>query len=321
MNVKRKSSRPPAGILRSLHVWSGQHARAFVFSIGNLFKNPVGNLFSIAVIGVALALPAGFYLVLSNTDRLIESWEGNIQIALYLKPEVGDQRINDLKQELERQDNIISVSLITRDQALQEYKALSGFSEALDALEENPLPSMLLIQPQLESISGQQGEALLRQFADIPEVDSAQLDRQWVKRLIVILDILERVVVVLSTLLSIAVLLIIGNTIRLSIINKRTEIEINKLFGATNAFIQRPFLYSGLIFGIFGSLLSWLLLFLSTLFLQAPVSELAALYNSDFSLQGLTYMELLILLGAGGGLGLLGSRIAVGRHLKEIEPL
>lgn len=320
MNIKRRSGGATSGISYSLSVWLGQHARAIVFSIGNLFKNPLGNLFSIAVIGVSLALPAGFYLILDNTSRVIESWEGNIQIAIYLKHEVNNPQAAILKDQLTALPSIDSVTVITKEQALQEYKALSGFGEALDALEENPLPTMLLIKPYLEVISGQEGEDLLRQLGEFPEVESAQLDRQWLKRLIVILNILERAVIILSTLLSIAVLLIVGNTIRLSIINKRTEIEINALFGATNAFIKRPFLYTGLIFGLCGSLLSWLLLFISTLIMHEPINQLADLYNSDFSLQGLNITALLILLGAGGGLGFLGSWIAVGRHLREMEP-
>jgi cell division transport system permease protein len=320
MNVKRKSTKNPNGMARSFKVWLGQHAMAFVSSLGQLFKNPVGNLFSTAVIGVALALPALFYLILNNAERVIESWEGNIQIALYLLPEVDDEQALDLRDRLQQLESIESVTLITRDQALEEYKKLSGFAEALDALEENPLPGTLLVQPRLGTLSGQAGEELLKRLSEFPEVESAQMDRQWVNRLFVLLNILERAVIILSTLLSVAVLLIVGNTIRLSIINKRTEIEINKLFGATNAFIQRPFLYSGLIYGVCGSLLSWALLFIASMTMQDPVNQLASLYNSDFRLQSLNVRELLVLFAAGGGLGLLGSWIAVGRHLREMEP-
>jgi cell division transport system permease protein len=320
MNTKRKAGNGPQGISRSIRIWMTQHARAFISSIGNLFKNPIGNIFSTTVIGVALALPAGFYLLLDNAEEVIKSWEGNIQIAVYLQSNASDERAMVLKNELSNLNTIESITLITKEQALEEYKILSGFAEALDSLEENPLPSMLLIQPKIDTFAGQEGEDLLNQLGAIPEVESAQLDRQWVKRLIVILNILERAAIVLATLLSVAVLLIVGNTIRLSIINKRTEIEINKLFGATNAFIQRPFLYTGLIFGLCGSLISWFLLLISTLIMQEPINQLATLYNSDFSLQGLKFSEILILLISGGTLGLIGSWVAVGRHLKDMEP-
>ena len=314
-NVKDK------GLFRGLKIWLGQHGRALLWSAGQLLKNPFGNLFSVAVIGVALALPAGFYLILDNTQRVLERWQGNITIALYLKTDVSDDTASALQQELLTRESIESVRLITRDQALIEYKTLSGFGDALDALEENPLPSMLLVQPDLQMMNADTGQRLLEQLSDLSEVESAQLDRQWVKRLFVILDILERSVIILTTLLSIAVLLIVGNTIRLSITNKRTEIEINKLFGATNTFIQRPFLYTGLLYGLSGSLLAWILLAISTLIIQAPVNQLAFLYNSEFNLQGLSLKALGILFAVGGGLGLLGSWIAVGRHLRQTEPV
>lgn len=320
MNKRHKPKSSRKGLIRSLKIWLGQHGRALVSSLGQICKNPVGNLFSIAVIGVALALPAGFYLVLDNTQRVIENWEGNIQIALYLKTEVSDSRAREMQSELVALSNIDNVRLVTRDQALQEYKSLSGFAEALDALEHNPLPSMLLVEPAMETLSSDSGQQLLDQLGSLSEVEAAQLDRQWVKRLFVILDILERVVLILTTLLSIAVMLIVGNTIRLSIINKRTEIEINKLFGATNAFIKRPFLYTGLLFGLTGGLLAWLLLGLSTMAVEAPVNQLSVLYNSDFMLEGLSLGELAILFASGGGLGFLGSWVAVSRHLREVEP-
>ncbi|MEX2353545.1 MAG: permease-like cell division protein FtsX, partial [Gammaproteobacteria bacterium] len=253
-------------------------------------------------------------------ERVMENWDGAIQIALYLKPEVTDSEAAILRDELSQHELIEQVTLITRDEALEEYRNLSGFAEALDALEENPLPSLLLIQPQMAALSPARGEALIDELGAIAEVETAQLDRQWVKRLFIILNILQRAVVILAILLSLAVLLIIGNTIRLSITNKRTEIEINKLFGATNAFIQRPFLYSGFIFGVAGSLIAWVLLLISTSIMAGPVNQLASLYNSDFTLQGLNPGEFCILLATGGGLGLLGSWIAVGRHIRATEP-
>jgi len=320
MNRRKTRKTGTDGFNYKLKVWLSQHNQAFQDSLGQLQRNLAGNLFSIAVIGISLALPAGFYLLLDNAQKVMENWDGTIQIALYLHPEISDERADRMKQELSKHELIEQVTLITKDQALQEYKQFSGFGEALDALEENPLPSMLLLQPRAEIITSEQGEALLEELGKLPEVETAQFDRQWVKRLIVILHILKRAVVILSTFLSVAVLLIIGNTIRLSIINKRHEIAINKLFGATNAFIQRPFLYSGLIYGVAGSTLAWMLLILSTAIMKDPVNQLATLYNSEFRLSGLSPLELVILIVIGGGLGLFGSWIAVGRHIRDTEP-
>lgn len=321
MNRRRIRNNSRNDFSKNLNIWLSQHAQSGLSSIAQLRRNLAGNLFSIAVIGISLALPAGFYLVLDNAQRVMENWDGSIQIALYLQPGVTDEQARLLQEKLSNHALIDQISLITKDQALLEYKRYSGFGDALDSLEENPLPSMLLLEPHMDAIASGQGESLLDELGKLPEVENAQYDRQWVKRLVVILHILQRAIIILSTLLSIAVLLIIGNTIRLSIINKRAEIAINKLFGATNAYIQRPFLYSGFIYGISGSLLAWVLLIITTSIMQGPVNQLALLYNSDFRLHGLNLGELLVLLSTGGGLGLIGSWIAVGRHIRDTEPM
>ena len=301
-------------------IWIAQHTRAMLVSIGQLSKNPIGNMFSVAVIGITLALPAGLHLIINNATQILENWEGNIQIAVYLKPQVNETQARQLSQDLQSDPVIDNITLISKDQALNEYKTLSGFAEALEALEENPLPNMLIIRPNIDNLSSVAGNELISRLANMEEVESAQLDHQWVNRLIAILDILKRGVIILITLFSMAVLLIVGNTIRLSIFNKRTEIEIDKLFGATNSFIQGPFLYTGLIYGAGGSLVAWCLLLLLTFIMQDPVNQLSILYGSEFTIEGLKAKEVSTLLGIGGGLGLLGSWIAVGRHLSATEP-
>lgn len=321
MNKRKKAGSNQGNFSKALKIWLSQHAQSFVSSLGQLHKNLASNLFSITVIGISLALPSGFYLILSNAERVMENWDGAIQIALYLHPDTSDDQSALFRDELLQMASIDDVELITKSQALEEYRRFSGFAEALDTLDENPLPSVLLVEPRADILSTTEGENLLEQLGKRSEVESAQFDRQWVNRLFIILNIMERAVVILAIMLSLAVLLIIGNTIRLSIINKRTEIEINKLFGATNSFIQRPFLYTGLIFGVAGSVIAWLLLLISTAIMQGPVHQLAILYNSDFSLQGLDFCEFGILVASGGGLGLLGSWIAVDRHIRATEPV
>jgi cell division transport system permease protein len=321
VNVKRKPGTGPNNPLsKSLQIWMAQHARAMMVSIGQISKNPFGNITSIVVIGITLAFPAGLYMIINNASQILQSWEGNFQIAIYLKPEVTDEDARNLGSELETDPAIESITLITKEMALNEYKSLSGFSEALETLDENPLPNMLIIRPNIDSLSAA-GDALILKLGQMQETESAQLDHQWVNRLLAILGILNRGVIILISLFSIAVLLIVGNTIRLSILNKRAEIEIDKLFGATNAFIQRPFLYSGFIFGAGGSLLAWCLIFVLTKIMQNPVNNLAMLYGSNFMLTGLSAKEIFLLFIIGGGLGLLGSWIAVGRHLRDTETM
>ena len=303
---------------RFLKTWLSHHAQAFVFSLGQFFKNPFSNLLSTLVIGISLALPASFYLILDNAQRVIDNWEGTIRVTLFLKESVSDSDARALAETLRREDGITAVRYISRGEALQEYKQQSGLGETLDALEENPLPAALVVTPGLETLSSDNGDALLGRLNSLAQVDSARYDSHWIQRLLGIMRILQRGVVILSCLLAVAILLIIGNTIRLAINNRRIEIEINKLFGATDAFVQRPFLYSGLIHGVVGSLIAWVLVSGALLLLGEPIAHLAALYHSDFHLHGLTAREVLLLTGSAGGLGVAGSWLAVQRHLREI---
>jgi cell division transport system permease protein len=324
MNTRNKSSsrsRLPDEIKRRFSIWIMQHAQAFIFSLGQLVRNPLGNLLTAAVIGISLALPAGFYILLHNTQQIASGWDGSLQITLFLKHEINNDEARTLAQQLEQDESVDEVTFISKAEALAEYQQLSGFKDALQMLDENPLPSVLLIRPKTSINSKQDNEQLLVQLRQLPEIDSAQFDQQWVKRLFALLDIIERIVIVLSSLLAIAVLLIIGNTIRLAIYNKRQEIEITKLFGATDAFIQRPYLYTGLWYGVCGSFIAWLLITLSLQLLKQPVSVLAGLYASNFHLVGLSAQNILILLISGVLLGLVGSWLSVHKHLRDIEPL
>ncbi|OGT82395.1 MAG: hypothetical protein A3G96_04910 [Gammaproteobacteria bacterium RIFCSPLOWO2_12_FULL_52_10] len=306
------------GYIAILNTWLAQHARALIFSLGQIYKNPIGSLLTMAVIGVSLSLPAGFYILLDNAGRVTANWGGSMQITLFLNPDLADQEIVSLAETLRQHEYIDNIKLIDADEALEEYRRYSGFSEALTALDKNPLPAVILLNPARETIAAGEGEQLLEYLQKLEAVETAQFDRQWANRLFAFIEIFQRVVIVLSALLAFAVLLIIGNTIRLAIYHRRAEIEINKLFGATDAFIQRPFLYSGFIHGIGGSVMAWILLITSIKLLEQPVVKLAGLYASNFQLFSLSSGEVMVLIAIGGSLGLLGSWLAVQRNFKAI---
>jgi cell division transport system permease protein len=317
----RARNRLPAEPGRALAAWVSQHVQALLQSAGQMFRNPLGSLLTTAVIGISLALPATFYLVLSNSERVASAWGGAARITLFLKLDVPLERAQAIAESLRAHPHVKAVRVISPDEALAEFRLASGFGDAIDQLDENPLPASLLIQPDAAQFTGVAADELLTALRALPEADTARFDRQWVQRLLALLNIMHRAVLILAALLALAVLLIIGNTIRLSIYNRRAEVEINMLFGATAAFIQRPFLYNGLLHGLVGGLLAWLLVSGAVFLLQGPVSELAALYSSEFVLRGLSSAEAVRLLGIGGGLGLLGSWIAVQRHLRDITPV
>ncbi len=302
-----------------IKTWLAQHAHAFFFSLGQYANNPINNILTTFVIGISLAFPAGFYVFLNNIQIISANWDKTIEINLFLDATINEQRAYNFASTILKRDDIAQTILIKKDEALSEYKKLSGFSDALDVLDENPFPNVIVVKPVSKNINATKTKKLIADLERMPEIDSLQYDNTWIKRLVHIIHIVKLVTFILSTLLAIAVLLIIGNTIRLSIYNYRDEIEITKLFGGTDSFVQRPFLYSGVWYGIFGSIIAWLLITVSIQILIEPIKNLSALYVSEFKFVGLNITNTLRLFGVGVLLGLFGSWISVKRHLDAIE--
>lgn len=296
------------------------HLRVFIASLGDLSRHPLSTLMTTSVIAIALALPAGLYLALNNISGLSAGWDGSTQISLFLHTRVSEKKAQTLVNRLRLHNEIDQVKLVSKDQGLEQFRELSGFGDALKFLDDNPLPIVLIVQPIVDPQSPDKITHLIRELEAEKLVELAQLDVQWVKRLYTLLEIAHRGIWIVGGLLGLAVLLVIGNTIRLDIQNRRAEIEVAKLIGASNAFIRRPFLYTGLWYGLIGGLMAWLLTAVSLNFLEGPVQKLAVLYHSNFQLSGLESGNILVLIGTSCGLGLLGSWLAVGRHLSEIEP-
>lgn len=301
-----------------LRAWIVAHLQALFSSVGHLVRNPAASLMTAGVIGISLALPAGLYSLLYNAQRVSQDWGRSAQISLFLKLSVDDQAAAALASRLRSEAGVARVQLITREQALDEYRRISGFGQALKDLEQNPLPAVVVVQPAIgDDLHGT--ERLLQRLRQIPEVDVAQFDTQWVKRLYAIMHMLGRIVAVLAALLAVGVLLVVGNTIRLGIYSRRAEIEIARLFGATPAFIRRPFLYSGMWYGLAGSLLAWAVLATAFFFVRDPVVRLAGLYGSDYQLAGLGPGGLVVLLLGGVTLGWLGSWLSVAHYMRSGE--
>lgn len=307
----------PFGWLRNYFV---RHLQTFFYALGQLSRRPFSTLMTTAVIGIALAMPAGLHVMLINVQQVVSGWDGATQISLFLKQDTSESRALTLADKLRAQPEIAIVDYISREQAMEEFRRLSGFGDALNALNENPLPTVLVVHPTQLIQSPEQVAELLQQLKSRPEVDLAQLDMQWVKRLFALMEIGKRGVWVLASLLALAVLLVVGNTIRLAIQNRRDEIIIIKLIGGTDAFIRRPFLYTGFWYGLLGGAIAYALVEISIWMLKSPVKNLAGLYSSTFSLESLDLVTVAILLGFGTLLGLFGSWLAVGRHLRAIEP-
>jgi cell division transport system permease protein len=325
--------RPRKNLRLSQHDWREQlrrvlsprtflqrHAQVALESLGRLYRSRVSSLMTAAVIAIALAMPAGLYLLLDNLGRLSGSWDGQASMSVFLKNSVPAKTADALAKRVREWPEVSSVQLVTPEQALAEFSERSGFADVLEALDENPLPTVLVVLPASDYADPAAASTLRDRFSRLPETELAQLDLQWVQRLAAILDIARRGILVISCLLALAVLLMIGNTIRLEIQNRREEILVTKLIGATNGFVRRPFLYCGIWYGVLGAAIAWVLVETGFLLLSEPVANLAGLYQSDFHLETLPFQLLWVLVTGGMGLGLLGSWLAVGRHLDAIEP-
>lgn len=314
------ASRDKPGLATSIRTYFLRHAQVFFYSLGQLWQAPFSMLMTAAVIGIALALPTGMHVLLNNAQQISGGWDGAAKVSLYLKQKVSEQQAQKLANKIRKLEQVAEVEYISSKKGLEEFKQRTGYDTALKALDDNPIPATLVVTPNLRFNDAEQIEALAAQLGKYKQVDLVQLDSEWVQRLFAIMDIVSQGVVILGIMLSIGVLLVVGNTIRLAIQNRRDEIVIVKLIGGTDAFIRRPFLYTGFWYGFFGGIIALILVFLSLFLMSGPVEHLAGLYQSQFDLNKMDFGTITTILVLSIGLGLGGSWIAVGRHLRDIEP-
>ena len=302
--------------------WSERHLQTLVASLGRLVRAPFGTALTIGVIGIALALPASLGILVSNARALSGGWEHALDLTLYLKPSLADHDATQLTERIASRPDVATARLVSATEGLAEFRRWSGLGPALDALKDNPLPAAIVVRPRFVADAGD--ASALAGLADalraLPGVDQVQLDTEWARRFTSILDALRRVVTMLATALAIAVLLVVGNTIRLDIDTRRVEIEVTKLVGGSDGFVRRPFLYGGFWYGLGGGLIAWMLVEGLVLALAGPVGRIAAAYGSTFALATPTLAETLALVGGGALLGWIGAFVSATRHLRAIEP-
>lgn len=303
----------------NIHNYLLRHLQVMLSSLGELWRQPFATTMTLLVIGIALLLPAGLYVILKNIEQISGEWEHANRISLFLHSGTPDNRGQLLAEQLKTWPDIMDITYQSAQQSLNEFREISGLDSLLETLPENPLPAVIIIEPE-ENQPTDTIEALLDRLAALPEVEQAQLDMQWLQRLRSINKTGQRGISILATLLSLSVLLIIGNTIRLAILNRQTEIRVIKLVGGTNTFVRRPFLYTGMWYGLLGGVLAWFTLLISLLIISGPIDELAALYDGQFSLRWYAGQTLFYLPLSGLVLGVLGAWLAVSRHLSAIEP-
>ena len=298
--------------------WSAVHGQSALSSLGRLIRQPVASIVTVLAIAVALSLPLVLYIMLDNATRAMGGLDRNAQLTAFLHHDLDESQTRSVAAELRRWDAVKHVRTVTRAEALDEYQRMTGLREIRAIFEgENPLPNLLVVTPRNGGPDRAALIALRDRVAAQTEVESVQLDLVWVDRLAAIVETLRRIVQVLFAMLGLGILLIVGNTIRLGIESRREEIGIIRLFGATDAFIRRPFLYIGLWYGLTAGGVACVLVAVATHLVEAPVERLVALYSSDFELVGLQPWNAIVAIAAGGLLGLGGAWIAVARELRK----
>ena len=302
-------------IRRRLSAWLAQHQEVARESLERMVQQPLASLMTVAAVAIALALPAALVVVLDNVKTLGGDWQRSAAVSIFLEQSIDETQGEHLRQQLQQRPQIESATLISRDAGLAEFRAYSGLGGALEQLTENPLPIVLKVQLRPSALEPAQLQPLLERLEERPEVAFLREDAEWAQRFQAMLGLLRSAIVLLAILLGLGVLLVIGNTIRLEIENRRDEIQIMRLVGATGAFARRRFLYSGAWYGLFGGLAAWVLVTLMVWAIANQTDSLARLYHRSFAVQGLDALAVATLLLGGMLLGIIGSWIAVGRHL------
>ena len=303
-----------------LRAYGRDHLRGLVFSLGKLYRQPFATTLTLLMVAVALALPACLYILLNNLQAVTHKWDDAGQITLFLKVDSSEDAITKLRKRLENHADIASVEYIPAAQALNEFRERGEFGYLLDGLRENPLPPIFILTPTVTSKATHKLNQLVNDFRTFSRVEYVQLDMQWLQRLQEITSTVRRAIIIIGIMLAISVLLVVGNSIRLDIENRRDEIEVTKLIGATDRFIRRPFLYGGMWYGLLGGILALGLVLTVLLLIKQPAQNLIELYNSSFQLMFPSIEQSLGLIAASIGLGLFGSWLAVGHHISRIEP-
>ena len=305
----------------AIGVWLSHHGRSALASLGDLVRAPLATTLTVTVVGIALALPTALHLATRNLATVVQGWQADTALSLFLAPELDTVKVNTLAQTLGRRPDLTAVRIISPAEGLAELREYSGLAGAVDVLPDNPLPTVLAVEPAPAVATDATAlESLRDALAALPEVEDARLDTVWVRRLQAALDLGASAASQLAVLPALAVLLVVGNTLRLEVANRRSEVELMALVGATRAFVRRPFLYAGAWYGLLGGLLAAAIVTIAVALLHAPAARLAALYGTEFPLIGLDASTLGALLIGGPLLGLVGAWLAVGRHLAACDP-
>lgn len=315
-----REQRPKVSLIQKILSLPVRHLQQAIGSLGNLWRTPFTTVMTVVVLGISLTLPATLHLFVKNANTIVSQWDSASEISLFLNLSVDDKSAQNLVQRLELYPEIANVRYISAQQALTEFKRTSGFGEALEYLDENPLPATILVTPTKRASQAHAAQELVEKLEKEREVAQGKLDLEWLTRLEAMAKLIQDIVIAVAILLCLSVVLIIGNTIRLAILNQKDAIAVMKLVGATDSFIQRPFMYAGAWYGVLGGVFASITIIILAKYLSHAMTSLTNLYGSQFQLSTLSFSENMSLIGFAVVLGLVGSYLSVQQHIKAIEP-
>ncbi|PWC15401.1 permease-like cell division protein FtsX [Brenneria corticis] len=300
--------------------WREQWRYAWSNTLADMLRQPLATLLTVMVIAISLALPSICYLVWKNVSQAAAQWYPTPQLTVYLDKSLDDNAAQAVITRLQSEEGVEKVNYLSRNDAMGEFRNWSGFGGALDMLEENPLPAVAIITPRMNFQSADTLTTLRERVAATQGVDEVRMDDSWFARLVALTSLVGQISATIGVLMVIAVFLVIGNSVRLSIFSRRETINVMKLIGATDGFILRPFLNGGAVMGFGGAVLSLILSQALVWKLDAAVTQVASVFGTTFKVTGLSWDESLLLLLVAGMIGWLAAWLATVQHLRRFTP-
>lgn len=300
--------------------WQEQWRYAWRGTLSDMWRQPLATLLTVMVIAISLTLPSVCYMVWKNVSQAAEQWYPAPQLTLYLSKTLDDSAAENVVATLKKEPGVAKVNYLSREEALGEFRNWSGFGGALDMLEQNPLPAVVIITPEMNFQNENTLNTLRDRVQHVEGVDDVRMDDSWFARLAALTGLVGQVATMIGILMLVAVFLVIGNSVRLSIFARRDTINVQKLIGATDGFILRPFLYGGALLGFAGALLSLVLSEILVFRLESVVAQVAAVFGTTFRLTGLSWDESLLLLLLSAMIGWIAAWLATVQHLRRFTP-
>lgn len=319
----QSAKRSKISVVNRAHAWLYHHKSVWKDTLARFLEKPFGYVLTSCVIAIALSLPMMLWLFADSVRVASALVDTSAKISIYAKPAASDSEIKQLKQEILSRSELELIRYVSPEQGLEQFQTHSGIAELAVGLDSNPLPGLFLVRPLFDMTDPTQDATtteLLQTLKSSQHVDQVIVDFAWLDRVASAAEFMERIGIALTLLLGVGVVLILGNSIRLEIENRREEIVVIKLVGGTDAYVRRPLLYSGLLYGLLGGALAWGLSFSCMLFMRIPMTDMALSYGSQFRLSLPLLVEGLLLLLSGALLGILGAWLSVARHLVSIQP-